>query len=235
MVLALTQPDHRTGDRSSRPTLFTRDLSLDDRVALVTGGNSGIGLEVALGFLEAGARAVYCVDLPQSPSDAWLAVQRYASTLQVSSETKAGRLEYVQGDVTDQKRMWDIAAKIGDKEARLDMCLAGAGILPDPSDCLDYPADMMRKDLGTVAYNSSKGAVLQMARSMACELAPRGIRVNSLSPGYTYTPMTYKLVDDDVEYFDKVAPMGRVGRPYELRGAVVWLASDSASFCTGSK
>ena len=91
-----------TSDRSSRPTLFARDLSLDDRVALVTGGNSGIGLEVALGFLEAGARTVYCVDLPESPSDAWLAVQRYATTLQLSGETKAGRLEYVQGDVTDQ-------------------------------------------------------------------------------------------------------------------------------------
>ena len=44
------------------------------------------------------------------------------------------------------------------------------------------------QDLGMVAYNTSKGAVLQMTRSMACELAPRGVRVNSLSPGYTYTP-----------------------------------------------
>ncbi|KAF7797962.1 hypothetical protein EIP86_009169 [Pleurotus ostreatoroseus] len=213
------------------PTLYTHDFSLSDRVALITGGNSGIGLEVALAFLEAGARTVYCVDLPASPSDAWHAVQRYSSGLQIPSGGKPGRLEYVQGDVTDQKRMWKIAEDIGDKEDRLDVCFAGAGIAPlDSVDCLDYPADVMRRvlevnttgvlftaqaagrqmvrfgrggsivlvgsiagsialqDIGMVAYGASKGAVLQMTRSMACELAPRGVRVNSLSPGYTYTP-----------------------------------------------
>ncbi len=90
---------------SKQPTLFMREFSLNDRIALVSGGNSGIGLEAALGFLEAGARAVYCIDLPQEPSDAWRAAQQYASSLQRLGTDKVGRLEYVRGDVTDQVRL----------------------------------------------------------------------------------------------------------------------------------
>lgn len=98
-------PPSGTDGAFTQATLFAREFSLNDRVALVSGGNGGIGLEAALGFLEAGARAVYCVDLPQEPSDAWRAAQRYASSLKRPGIDKAGRLEYVRGDVTDQVRL----------------------------------------------------------------------------------------------------------------------------------
>ncbi|KAG8755863.1 hypothetical protein FRC12_010751 [Ceratobasidium sp. 428] len=93
------------------------------------------------------------------------------------------------------------------------------------------------RDHAWVAYNTSKSAVLQMARSMACELGPQKIRVNSISPGHIYTKMTAAFVDTQPGLSEKWAsmnPLGRLGRPDELRGVVAWLASDASTFCTGS-
>ncbi len=109
-----------------------------------------------------------------------------------------------------------------------------------------------------VSYNTSKSAVLQMARSMACELGPKRIRVNTISPGYIntrYEVCTYQHQLRDrliwasdsmtgqflakrpglVEVWSSHNPLGRIGRPDELRGIVAWLASDASSFCTGSE
>ncbi|TFK53876.1 NAD(P)-binding protein [Heliocybe sulcata] len=88
-----------------------------------------------------------------------------------------------------------------------------------------------------VSYNTSKGAVIQMARSMACELGTKGIRVNSLSPGYIYTSLTAQYLDKHPGLIDKWSaqnPLGRIGRPDEIRGVVAWLASDASTYCTGS-
>jgi NAD(P)-dependent dehydrogenase (short-subunit alcohol dehydrogenase family) len=85
------------------PTLFSHEFALTDRVALVSGGHRGLGLEMSLALVEAGARAVYCVDLPKQPSDEWQAVQKYAERLASTGKTNGqGRLEYVSGDVTNQ-------------------------------------------------------------------------------------------------------------------------------------
>lgn len=81
------------------PTLFAHEFALTDRVALVTGGNRGIGLEAAMALSEAGARAVYCVDLPEKPGDEWRAVHDYLGKM-----GGKGRLEYVTGDVRNQVR-----------------------------------------------------------------------------------------------------------------------------------
>ena len=71
----------RIGHRTADPTIFTREFSLADRVALVSGGHRGIGLEMALAFVEAGARAVYCVDLPKTPDEKWVKVKEFAKGL----------------------------------------------------------------------------------------------------------------------------------------------------------
>ncbi|KAI0693721.1 sorbose reductase sou1 [Cytidiella melzeri] len=267
-------------DPPPSPTIFSHEFSLADRVALVSGGNRGLGLEMALALVEAGARAVYCVDLPKDPSDEWQSVHEYAKKLASNGKTGGeGRLEYVSGDVTNQDQMWKIGKSIGDKEGRMDACVAAAGILKTHTDCLEYPAAQFRqvmdvnvngvlftaqaagqqmsrfgnggsivliasmsgsitnKDHAWVSYNSSKSAVLQMARSMACELGPSRIRVNSLSPGHIYTNMTAAYLDTQPHLLEKWAslnPMGRIGRPDELRGVVTWLTSDASTFCTGS-
>lgn len=73
---------------------------------------------------------------------------------------------------------------------------------------------------------------------MACELGAKGIRVNSISPGFIKTQMVIPLLDAKPEVLDKWSaanPMGRIGRPDEIRGVVTWLASDASSYVTGSE
>ncbi|CAL1704091.1 unnamed protein product [Somion occarium] len=264
-------------DPPPRPTLFPHEFSLSDRVALVSGANRGLGLEMALALIEAGARAVYCVDLPKTAGEEWHKVKEYAKNMK--GKGGEGRLEYLHANVTDQEAMWKIGETVGSREGRLDVGIAAAGVLKEHTDCLEYPAKQFRevidvnvngvlftaqaagrqmakfgnggsliliasmsgsitnKDHAWVSYNSSKSAVLQMARSMACELGPKRIRVNTLSPGHIYTTMTAAYLDKQPHLLAKWAslnPMGRIGRPDELRGVVTWLASDASTFCTGS-
>ncbi|KAI0718736.1 sorbose reductase sou1 [Cerioporus squamosus] len=258
--------------KTASPSLFTHEFALSDKVALVTGGNRGIGLEAALTLSEAGARSVYCVDLHEKPGEEWTKVKSYAGRMGL------GNIEYICGDVRDQEAMWKIGEKIGDREGRMDACVAAAGIfLAGPSliysakDFQDVLAvnlngtlyaaqaagrQMVRFGQGgsiimvasicgsialeptlpSISYHSSKSGVLQMARSMACELGPQRIRVNTLSPGFIKTRFT-DVLEEDPELkrkYEGANPLGRIGRPDELRGAVAWLASDASSFCTGS-
>lgn len=116
-----------------------------DKVALITGAQRGIGIEMALALAEAGA-TVYCLDLPSEPDADWRKVEAYVAKLpDIAPGLKnKGRLEYVSGDVTDQQQMWKIAENIAKKEGRLDICIANAGILSG-AECLDYPAKEFRK------------------------------------------------------------------------------------------
>ncbi|KAF8448042.1 hypothetical protein L210DRAFT_3610193 [Boletus edulis BED1] len=256
-----------------RPKIFD-EFALTDRVGLVSGGNRGLGLEMAIALAEAGARVVYCFDLPKEPSEEFKTSREYVSKLGNGS-----RLEYFCADVRNQELLWKKAEEIGDKEQRFDFCIAAAGILKPHMECLEYPGQEFRdvmevnttgvlftaqaagrqmarfgrggsiiliasmsgsitnRDHAWVSYNTSKSAVLQMARSMACELGEQRIRVNTLSPGHIYTQMTAAYLDKEPHLFDKwsgMNPLGRLGRPDELRGVVTWLASDASSFCTGS-
>ncbi|VDC04602.1 unnamed protein product [Peniophora sp. CBMAI 1063] len=272
-VAAALAAKNSTPAKPTTPAIY-QQFSLTDRVALITGGNGGLGLEAALAYLEAGARAVYCVDLPAQPSEAWSAVKEYATAIGLQ-----GRLEYVQGDVTVQKAMWDIAQDIGDKEGRMDVCVAGAGITDRATPPLDYAAadydkiidvnlkgvlysaqaagrQMTRfgtpgsiiliasvagliatKGLLMTGYYASKGGVINLMRALAVELAEKNIRVNSLSPGFIWTPMVSGAVSKNGatgEFFKSQNPMKRIGEPHEIRGPMVWLASDASSYSTGS-
>lgn len=85
-----------------------------------------------------------------------------------------------------------------------------------------------------IAYNSSKAGVIQMTRSLAVELATHGIRVNSISPGYMKSEMTAQRPQELKDFWNARIPMGRMGTPYELATAVIYLAADSSSYTTGS-
>lgn len=113
---------------------------------MVSGGNRGLGLEMALVLCELGARAVYCLDLPTSPSDEWVRTKEYVSRLELGGGRKS-RLEYVNVDVRDQAAVWRVGAEIGDKEGRMDVCVAAAGILKTHTDCLRYPAEQFKEVL----------------------------------------------------------------------------------------
>ncbi|KAI0360278.1 NAD(P)-binding protein [Trametes cingulata] len=266
-----------SAEASPSPTLFSHEFSLADRVALVSGALGGLGLEATLALVEAGVRAVYCIDLPKQPSDEWVRVRDFAAKME--GKGGEGRMEYVSVDIRDQEAMWRAGETTASREGRLDVCVAAAGVLGDPAGCLDLSAAAMKQLMdphangalftaqaagrqmqrlgsgGSIVliasiagyrafrghpithYHVSKATVIQMARSLACELAPEGIRVNSISPGFMQTKFLKPYLDARPEFVDdwgQMNPMGRIGRPHELRGALVWLASDASSFCTGS-
>ncbi|KAF8798123.1 NAD(P)-binding protein [Phlegmacium glaucopus] len=87
-------------------------------------------------------------------------------------------------------------------------------------------------------YNASKAAVKHMAASLAVEWAKQGVRVNTLSPGYMLTPLTRDILAKDFELketWERLTPMGRLGEPEDLAGAIVFMASDASKFMTGSE
>lgn len=151
----------RDSSLKPKPKIFT-EFALTDRVGIVSGGNRGLGLEMALALCEAGARAIYCLDLPEKPSDEWIKTKDFVERIENGS-----RLEYVSVDVRNQRDIWEISARIGEKEKRMDICVAAAGILKSHRDCLTYPADEFEEvvDVNTngVLY-TSQGAGQQMRK-----------------------------------------------------------------------
>ncbi|KAF8881829.1 hypothetical protein CPB84DRAFT_1817219 [Gymnopilus junonius] len=232
-----------------------------------------------LALAEAGA-IVYCLDLPEKPDANWTKVQEFVNKKLTgdSHGVLKGRMEYMPCDVTKQQGMWDLVEGIAEKEGRMDICVACAGILKG-EEVLQYPGEEFKKiidinicgvlhtaqaagrqmekygtpgsiiligsmsgsiankDMHWTAYNTSKAAVIQMARSMACELGPKNIRVNSISPGYVETDMTKAFLKTQPELaasWSSQNPLGRLARPDEMRGVALFLASDASTFCTGS-
>ncbi|MDR0786683.1 MAG: SDR family oxidoreductase [Gemmatimonadota bacterium] len=87
---------------------------------------------------------------------------------------------------------------------------------------------------GTVAYSAAKGGVVNMTRTLALEAAPRGVRVNSIGPGYIDTPLLQGMSPEAREGLVRLHPIGRLGRDEEVANAVLFLASDEASFVSGA-
>ena len=88
-------------------------------------------------------------------------------------------------------------------------------------------------DYGLVAYNTAKGAVANLTRSLAIDHAPDGVRVNSVCPGGVATPMLAGMLERFGEEYERLVPMGRAAQPREIAAAIAFLASDDASYITG--
>jgi NAD(P)-dependent dehydrogenase (short-subunit alcohol dehydrogenase family) len=233
---------------------------LDDRVAIVTGGASGLGFETAKAMKASGAKVVI-VDRAQEKG--------------MEAATALG-VEFLHADVTDSTRVREVAHTVKSTYGRIDIAFNNAGVVNnDPAEsvtdadwlrvinvnlngvfycCREFGNIMLAQGKGSIintasmsgliankpqpqaAYNSSKAAVIMLTKSLATEWAKRGVRVNSISPGYVATEITKAgaAIEDWYRTWLEAMPMGRMGEPFEVATAVVFLASDASSYFTGS-
>jgi NAD(P)-dependent dehydrogenase (short-subunit alcohol dehydrogenase family) len=238
------------------------NFRLDQQTALVTGAASGIGRGIALGL--AGAGDVACFDLPESaleevceeiratgqkaiavPGDVMDAdilndaVRNAESeigplSLAVNSAGIANAAPAEEMSLSQWQRVIDINVTglflSCQAEGRAMINHGGGAIVNIAS----MSGSIVNRGLLQTHYNASKAAVIHLSRSLAMEWADRGLRVNSISPGYTATPMNLRPeVADQVSKFEADTPLGRMATVDELVGPAVFLLSDAASFCTG--
>ena len=208
---------------------------LQGKIAVITGGGSGIGLGAARRFVEEGA-FVYLFGRRQAPLDAAVA------------ELGAENAQAVQGDISnfaDLDRLFD-TVKAG--KGHIDVLFANAGtgqvaaigeITPEHFDKTFNINVRGTVVMGTPAfsiYSASKAAIRNLARSWALDLKGTGIRVNILSPGPTATELAFTEVGEDaMREMGASTPLGRIGEPSETGAVAAFLASDDSSFMTGGE
>ncbi|WP_274307371.1 glucose 1-dehydrogenase [Solibacillus daqui] len=231
---------------------------LDNKVAIITGSAQGMGAAHAKLFVEQGAKVVL-TDLNEEKGNAFAAElgenaifvkQNVASeedwaTVVAKTEEAFGPVNVLVNNagITMAKNMLDVTVEeyrriveinqvsvfLGMKTVAASMAKAGGGSIVNISSLNGLVA-------GAIGYTDTKFAVRGMTKAAAINLAPMGIRVNSVHPGVIATPM---VVQEDtkaaVEAFSKMIPLKRVAQPEEVSNMVLFLASDESSYSTGSE
>ena len=229
---------------------------LDGRVAIVTGGSTGIGRAIAETYLDHGATVVIANRSPDTGHETAAALD----------------CEFVRCDVSAYDQVTALVEATVKEYGRLDVVVNNAGIgrtgsieemdLDDWHDVLDVnltgtmygtraalphlkATDGCVINVGSIyglvagpnatAYTAAKAAVANLTRSVAVDYADEGVRVNGICPGFVETPMTAEAFEEDefYEYVRGSTPMGRVAQPEEIAGIALFLASDAASYVTG--
>jgi NAD(P)-dependent dehydrogenase (short-subunit alcohol dehydrogenase family) len=236
---------------------------LDDRVAIVTGASSGIGVRLAEVLAAAGASVV-------------LAARRLDRLEKVAAELPGSGHLAVPCDMANDDDLEALVQATIDRHGQIDILVNNAGI-SDPQPAETEPIATFRllmevnligafaltqraarhmlsqgrgaivnvgSVLGSVAsgqipqasYTASKGGLVNLTRELAVQWARRGVRVNALCPGWFETEMTQEMFDDEsgLRWIRRNTPMGRPGELKELDGALLFLASDASSYVTGA-
>ena len=239
-------------------------MRLENKVALISGGARGMGAVEAKLFAEEGAKVIIgdmleeegrkveaeineaggeCVfvSLDVSSEEAWQnavneAVSRYGKLDILVNNAGIYRAHNVEETTSDEwDQVMDINAKgvfLGTKHAIPAMRDAGGGSIVNISSVAGLVGSR-----ATSAYNASKGAVRLLTKSTAIQYASAGIRANSVHPGTIETPMTEGFLADPSMRQDRMdrTPIGRLGKPEDVAYGALFLASDEASFMTGSE
>ena len=236
---------------------------LQDRVVVVTGAGSGLGLASARRMAAEGARIV-AVDIDETAG---------------ATAAKETGGEFVAADVSSEDQVRDLFDGVAERYGRIDVAFNNAGVSPPDDDsilttdagvwhrvqqvnltsvylCCKYVLPhmlaahrgsiintasfvaVMGSATSQISYTAAKGGVLALSRELGVQFAGDGIRVNALCPGPISTPLLQELFARDPQGAARRlvhVPMGRLGEPEEIAAAVAFLASDDASFITASQ
>ncbi len=238
-------------------------LNLRGRVAVVTGGSSGLGVTFAEALAEVGANVV-------------IAARRIDKLNEVADDLRdtGVKVHTFQCDVSKQDQVQSLVTDTVKNYGRLDIMVNNAGVaamspateisledwnrvvsinLTGTFLCARESAKQMIKQRGgkiiniasiygavgdvfpASPYYATKGAVVNLTRDLAVEWAPFKINVNAIAPGFFPSEMTESIFQDPhyLEYINKQTPLGRTGNPDDLKGAVVYLASPASDYVTG--
>jgi gluconate 5-dehydrogenase/2-deoxy-D-gluconate 3-dehydrogenase len=241
------------------------EFSLEGKIAFVTGAGRGLGRAGALAFARAGADVVLVSrtrsQLEETAASveglgrkALVATADTRSRQEVGAAVRAaveafGRIDILFNNAGTNVRKPVVEMTDEDWHTIIETNVKGVFVVARAVACqmIAQPgggciinmssASSVVPERDKVVYASSKGAVMQFTKGLAMELAPHGIRVNAIAPGYMLTPLVKDYVEDDAERRRRILsriPLGRLGHPEEIGGALVFLASGAASYITGA-
>ena len=238
-------------------------FDLTGRVAIVSGGSMGLGLQMAEGLAEMGANLVLCARKKERCEEAGETLRSHgiqllalacdvkdkASIQQVAAETlaKFGRIDILinnagvsWGAPVEEMTLeqWDRVLSTNLTGTFLFCQAVGKAMAAQASGKIINIASVAglggaSADLQAIGYHASKGGVIAFTKDLACKWAPHNIQVNAIAPGWFPTHMSGWIIEHRKDSLLAKIPLGRFGGDHDLKGAAVFLASDASAYVTG--
>lgn len=254
--------EHEMSPRPEFEPRYPGSGRMSERVAVVTGADSGIGRASAVLFAREGAAAVAILYKSEDED---------AETTADAVRREGADALTIKGDIGERDFCFGAVSRVMDRFGRLDVLVNNAAEQHAQDRFEDVSEDQIEATFRTnifgqmfmvqaclphmregasivgitsvtayrgqdllIDYSSTKGAILSFVRALAHKLAPRGIRVNGVAPGPIWTPLIpASFPPEKVEHFGKSSTLGRAGQPNEVAPSVLFLACEDASFMTG--